>query len=96
MKYFTACSNCAVAAQAQPSAYRPVRTSISSPYSAQPSTRDAVAMLTPDLVRQVVGDGDLQEVSRDALGTEDRPWIFDGSGATIANVHANAASTVDK
>src|SRR5207302_2450099 len=37
----------------------------------------AVAHLPPDLVLQVVGDRDLQEVSGNALVAEDRPRILD-------------------
>src|SRR5258705_6768918 len=39
---------------------------------------DVVAVLPPDLVRQMIRDRDLEEVARDALVAEDGPWILDG------------------
>ena len=43
---------------------------------------DAIAMLPPDLVRQMVGDRELQEVSGNSFMPEDRPRIFN-RGANI-------------
>ncbi len=47
-------------------------------------------MLAADLVVQVVGDGELQEVTRNPLVPEDGPRVFDGG----ANVEVGAARIV--
>ena len=46
--------------------------------------------MAPDLIRQMVSDGDLEEVTGDPFVSEDRPRIFDGG----ANVEVAALRVV--